>query len=90
MLFGLLHDPVYSPSVVLIIFIFKATTLYPSKRKNSDKEGEFYFRFVICSSLVVLFDTFYICFPQCFYERFAMHFNHSYITDHVCVDPVET
>lgn len=49
-LFGLLHDPVYSPSVVLIIFIFKATTLYPSKRKNSDKEGEFYFRFVICSS----------------------------------------
>lgn len=30
-----------------LYFLFKATTLYPSKRKVSDKEGEFYFRYVL-------------------------------------------
>ena len=29
-------------------FLLQATTLYPSKRKVSDKEGEFYFRYAGC------------------------------------------
>ena len=34
-----------SSLLTCLSFLFQATTLYPSKRKVSDKEGEFYFRY---------------------------------------------